>query len=325
MAVPGFPTHVLGQNDFIYQQRGIHMEAIRRRHLTDPNEPLTINTDALATVDRVSKWREETNLPDERIITGTLCVVPLPLYVAVPEGARQFPEVKPEALWHPLFWLPPRLARRYNMPDGKGGYAPETDQLWGLRIALEMVASGLYTPEGGWVDLMAQVGLDTTNDVDLARLEEWQAGAPDELLDSIDLEPLMYKGDGPDAVLTSSVGMLEPLTEQQWAMVSNNLLMTLWDAADDPQVSFEQLVDTTILVATLALSSLIDVPTDEDEEGTVDFWERILTRARGAWPSREAFIAGPFKEAEDWLSLTRDTYWDASKELTEMVMQGAQA
>lgn len=301
------------------------MEAIRRRHLTNQDEPLTIVTNALSPVERVSQWREETNLPDERIITGTVCAVPLPLYIAVPDGARQFPDVKPEALWHPLFWLPPRLAKRYNMPDGKGNFYPETDALWGLRIALEMVTSGLYTPEGGWIDMMAQIGLDTTNDVDLARIEEWQSGSPDELLDSIDLEPLLYKGDGTDAVLTSAVGMLEPLTEQQWAMVSNSLVIMLWDAADDPQVSFEQLVDTTILVATLALSCLIDVPTDDDEEEPVDFWERVLTRARGTWTSREAFIDGPFKEAEDWLSLTRDTYWDAAKELTEMVMQGAQA
>lgn len=301
------------------------MEAKRRRHLTNEGEPLIVANDAMAPVTRYAQWRDETGLGDDRIINGTLCVVPLPKYISLAEGTRQFAGVKPESLWHPLFWLPPRLTKRYNMPNGTGGFEPESDELWGLRIGLEMTTSGLYRPDDGWVDVMSLIGLDVENDVDLARLEEWLAGEPDDLLDTVDLEPLLYKGDGDDAMLISAVGMLEILTEQQWAMVANSMLMMLWEAADTDGVALAHLVDTSILVATLARTQLAEVPVDSHEEPAPDFWERVRADMRKEWTNREAFIQGPFKQAEDWLELTRDTYWEASKEITEeLLLQGSE-
>lgn len=296
------------------------MDHKRRRHLTNPGEALLLATSAMDQAVRYKAWRDETGLPLDRIRAGTLCVVPLPVYRPVSGGARQFAEVRPEALWHPLFWLPPRLARRYNLPAGNGGFEVEGDQLWSIRVGLEMSTSGIYTPEEGWIDVMSLIGLDVENEVDLARIEEWLTGQPDELLDSVSLEELLHVEADPDWSLTSAIALQKHLVEAQWALLADSLVGMIWDAADTPGTTLTELAGAVGITASLAGVQLGSVPVD-NEEAPRAFWDRIRANATGKeWNNREMFLEGPYKEAEQWLSLTRDTYWGVLDEITEQLL-----
>lgn len=296
------------------------MDSKRRRHLTNPGEALLLATSAMDQAVRYKSWRDETGLPLDRIRAGTLCTVPLPVYRPVPDGVRQFAEVRPEAMWHPLFWLPPRLARRYNLPDGNGGFEVEGDQLWSIRVGLEMSTSGIYTPDEGWIDVMSLIGLDIEDDVDLARIEEWLSGQPDELLDTVTLEELLHIEADPDWSLTSAIALQRHLVEGQWALLADSLLGMLWDASDTPGTTLEELAAAVGITASLAGVQLGSVPVD-DEEPPRAFWDRIRANATvREWNNRELFLEGPYKEAEDWLSVTRDTYWGVLDEITQELL-----
>lgn len=296
----------------------------RRRHLTNHGESLLLATSSIDQAVRYTQWQAETGLSEDRIRTGTLSAVPLPVYRSVPEGGRQFPEVKPEALWHPLFWLPPRLSSRYNLPDGQGGFVVESDLLWSIRVALEMSTSGLYSPEEGWIDVLALVGLDTENEVDMAQVEDWLHGHPDDLLDSLSLQEMLHVDKDPDWSLTSAVAMQGHLVQAQWALLANSLLSMLWDAADTEGVSLEELLSATSIAASLASVQLASVPVD-DEEPAEAFWERIRQNTGKAWTNRELFLEGPYDEAVNWLTLSRDTYWNVLDEVTAEMSKIASA
>lgn len=297
------------------------MDTKRRRHLTNPGEALLLATSAMDQAVRYTSWRDETGLPLDRIRAGTLCAVPLPVYRSVPEGSRQFAEVRPEALWHPLFWLPPRLARRYNLPDGKGGFEVEDDQLWSVRVGLEMSTSGIYTPEEGWIDVMALIGLDIENEVDLARIEEWLSGQPDDLLDTVTLEELLHIEADPDWSLTSAIALRSHLVEAQWALLADSLLGMIWEAADAPGTNLQELAGAVGIAASLAGVQLSGVPVDDEEPPRV-FWDRIRANATGKeWNNRELFLEGPYKEAENWLTLTRESHWGVLDEITQELLK----
>lgn len=297
------------------------MDIKRRQLLTSPGDNLLLSRSALEVFLRHTEWTEATGLDSTRATFNPLCSVPLPLYDVPEPGVRQFANVNPELMWHPLFWLPNRVAARYNIPTlVEGVTEPESDAIRSVRIALELGQSGLYDRETGWLDIMATVGLDVENDADLGRIEEWLQGAPDELLDSIDLD-LYLKLDGdPYWALNAAVALLDPLTHASWAMLSDSLLEFITDLAEPgPGKTEEQMRDGLRLAAVLAGVQLAAVPTDANEEAPEVFWTRIEEQARnGHFPSAAAFLSGPIHEASEWLRLTRDTWWEDVLELRSL-------
>lgn len=294
------------------------MDIKRRQLLTRPGDTLLLSRSAVDVYLRHTEWAAATGLDNSRVTFSPLCSVPIPLYKTAEPGARQFPEVSPELMWHPLFWLPNRVAARYNIPTGVDGVTvPESDAVRSIRIALELGQSGLYHPEEGWLDILATVGLDVENDADLGRIEEWQQGAPDEILDSIDLDLYLKLENDPYWALTSAVALLEPLTHAMWAVLADSLVDFIEDlTAAGLENTPEYLRDGLRLAAVLAGVQLSAVPTDADEETAEIFWSRIEDEARNAqYPSAEAFMAGPVSEATAWLRLTRESYWETLDEL----------
>lgn len=294
------------------------MDIKRRQLLTRPGDNLLLSRSAIEVYVRHTEWAAATGLDNSRVTFSPLCSVPLPLYNAPEPGVRQFPHVNPELLWHPLFWLPNRVAARYNIPTGVDGETePESDALRSIRIALELGQSGLYNQEDGWLDVLATVGLDVENDADLGRIEEWQQGAPDELLDSIDLDLYLRLDEDPHWALKAAVALLDPLTQAMWALLSDSLLEFVTDlASPEAGTTGDQLRDGLRLAAVLAGVQLNAVPTDGEEETAEMFWSRIEDEARnGQYASATAFLAGPVHEACEWLRLTRDSYWEILDEL----------
>lgn len=296
------------------------MDIKRRRMLTEPGDTLLLSKSSMDTAFRFSEWQEITGLTPNRFTADPICSVPLPIYTQVAPGTRQFSSVKPEVMWHPLFWLPPHLAGRYNLPSGPdGALEVESTTMWSIRVALELTASGLYSIEDGWIDILATVGIDVENEADLARVEEWQAGGVDDLLDSIDLDLYLKLDTNPNWALQSAIALVEPATRAQWAILADSLMEMVSDSYD-PELNtpLQEVRDTLAVAASLAGVQLEEVPTD-DEEPAEEFWERIELEARaGNYATVQQFLAGPATEAIGWLTLTRDTYWESVEDLKSL-------
>lgn len=292
------------------------MEIRRRRSfLTEPGETLLLSDSALESAVRLAEWREATGLDTSRIVADGLTAVPLPLYMATPPGPRQFSEVNPAIMWHPLLWLPPRLSNRYSgLPTGENG-APEieSNELWSIRIGLELAISGLYNEDEGWLDILATLGIDVEDPSDLARIAEWQAGAPDEILDNIDLDSYLHLEGNPNWALESALSLLDPFTEAQWALRANSLIEMILEVTDpSAPTAAQDLRDTIRNAAILAGVQLAGVYDEEADS----FWSRIEAEAStGQFPSLAAFMSGPVLEANSWLHRVRDTYWGTLDEL----------
>jgi hypothetical protein len=134
---------------------------------------------------RVDEFCRATGLNPDDVILSRFCVSPVPLYpVSWPEGHRRWAGLRPEALWHPLFWLSPELAGRYQDVDDNA----EDDDAWVMRVAVEMDARGLFDADSGsWVDVLALYGLDVDDPADVERIRRWLAGVDDPILDNIEL------------------------------------------------------------------------------------------------------------------------------------------
>lgn len=298
------------------------MDIKRRQLLTEPGEGLLLAKSALDTVERFSDWQTATGLHPTRFVFGELCSVPLPIYTAVAPGKRQFAEVNPEVMWHPLFWLPPTIAGRYNLPTGPNGdLEPESNAVWSLRVALELTASGLYSQEEGWVDILDTVNIDVDNEADLARISEWQAGGIDDLLDSIDLGPYLLLDENPNWALQSAMALEEPATQAQWAILADSLMEMIWDARGDDTSILPEYRAAVQLVAELAEVQLVDIPTEGNT--AEEFWATINAEIRNEeYVTKQALTDGPVVMAEEWLRMTRDTFWESVTDLQTLPVAG---
>jgi hypothetical protein len=74
-------------------------------------------------------------------------------------------------------WLPPRLARPCLWDNSAGKEVLEPVDVWQTRVALELAAAGLFDPEKGWVDVLAEMaGINIDNEADYRRVESWMNG-----------------------------------------------------------------------------------------------------------------------------------------------------
>lgn len=213
------------------------MTHVRRRTFqNEPEEKLLLTSDPLAFVTRFDEFIDTSGLPPERVLATPLIATPLPV-ATVGEDSKlaRWEGANASFMWHPLMWLPPHLALRYRyriIDDTDGGTDEDTetepDDIWAIRVALELVYSGLYNPDDGtWLDVLAFHGLDTGNPVDLARVEAWLEGASDEILDSIDLTSIVVNDDNPEWALRSAKDLSDTLIPAQWALTAATIIDTV--------------------------------------------------------------------------------------------------
>ena len=197
-----------------------------RRHLQpQADESLLLSMIALDVPYRLEEFAEASGLPDERIYSSPLLSIPLPLYLDdTDDDQRHWSSVKPSIMWHPLMWLPPRVADRYTVPTDKDPNALEDDDMWAVRVALEMTASGLYDQaEGGWVDILHLVGVDITSETGLAQVQRWLNGSPDPILDEIDLDAYLTADDDPDWAIRSVIDLMPHVRGASAACIADSL------------------------------------------------------------------------------------------------------
>lgn len=294
------------------------MDIKRRNLLTEPGDTLLLAKSSLEALSRFSEWSEATGMSSDTFTANTLCAVPIPLYPQPEPGVRRFRDVNPEVMWHPLFWLPARVGGQYRIAGLDGEMELESESVRSARIALELGASGLYDPEtGGWVDILDTVGINVDNPSDLKRISTWQAGRPDEALDSIDLSGFLHVDEDPNWALESALMMLDVLVQAQWAILADSLVELIDDAAQpvDGRVDLTDLRSSTALAAFLASAHLNAVPVDVGATAS-EFWARLEEDAKtGLYRDADHFLDGPAAEASAWLYATTDKYWPSVEEL----------
>ena len=270
------------------------MDHRRRPFLTEPGEPLLLTRDALGFAERFSEFSAFTMLPTEQIIASPLLTQPLVVKSrsAGPRGLA--PTMNPGALWHPLFWLPERVAFRYRWNED-GVQQIEDDTEWSVRVALEVTMSGLYDPaDGTWLDVLSVQGLDVEDAAVQQRLTDWLRGQPDALLDEINLSAVVNHPTEPDWALDSTGELLPTLQPACWALLADNILAIIApDPADntvDPETADTQLIETSRTATALAQGVLSDVPPRPNEDSPPPA-VGVLPGIAGAHPRRSPAVA----------------------------------
>ncbi|MCA5892327.1 hypothetical protein LEP48_03045 [Isoptericola sp. NEAU-Y5] len=203
------------------------MEHRRRALDAGPAEHLLLPASVIEVAGRLPLWRAFSGLDEHALLLSPLSATPLPMPWTVPDGRRRWPELRPEAMWHPLLWLPARLSAPAVRRDPLTG-APEgeTYDEWATRVVLEMTESSpvvvddrpwvllhdpgrehvvrpagpqddrlvpLFDPATGtWLDVLSTVGLDVDEPGDVARVRDWLDGGTDADLDGIDLDRFLH-------------------------------------------------------------------------------------------------------------------------------------
>jgi len=270
------------------------------------------------------RWCAATGQSLGDLVTTSLVGVPIPVYRELdgPEPAtgeydprRQFPRVHPSALRHPLFWLPMRLAARQLFSDGTA----ETDEEWALRVAIECTESGLYDEAtGSWFDVLGSVGLVVDDPVDEARIESWQRGQADPVLDGIDLSDALDIVDR-DWAMVFAAELLPALRQATWARLSRDLRRDFeFLTAPDLHIETATLLRETKILADLALSSVAEAPRPDTLHDRVAEWSQVRAGLQ-ATEDREALLAGPVTDALALLDQTYDDYED----VLELILEAA--
>jgi len=194
--------------------------------MTEPGEPLEVASSTLRSAARYRTWAADTGIGAEWVSPNPLCCVPLPVYPAAwPTGRRRWPGLLPAMMWHPLLWLPDRLATRYTMLDDTGGRSAEPDDVWALRVCLELQASGLYDADtGSWLDVLSLAELYGDDPDTVSRVGGWLNGRPDQALDGLDLAEHVDRPGDPDWAVFAAIDELPALQVISWTVTAQDLL-----------------------------------------------------------------------------------------------------
>jgi hypothetical protein len=303
----------------------------RQAFPTRPGQPLYLPRSLTDLVVNQSLWLQTTGLTMDEHVASTLLTVPVPLYLAFdepdpapgqPDRRRTFPTVAPEVLWHPLFWLPPRLASRYRyVVDGRT--LMENDEEWALRVVLELSNAGVYDQVSGtWLDVLSTVGLDANDPVDRARVVAWQRGASDPALDGIDLSGLVDVADESRRHWAFEVAatLVEPLREAAWACQADDLVAMAADVSDPTNPAADEPGAIHVaagIVLDLARVALSDVPVDDAGTTLESQWTAMRAQLDGIEPfDVAAVLDGPVAVAANLLYDVRETYWPVVEEIS---------
>ena len=277
-----------------------------RRFGAEPGELLLSTVDPHEAGMRFGRFLAATGLSGTDVVTSTTTVIPLPLYPAAwPADRKRWTGVRAELMWHPLMWLPPRLAGRARL-DVEDRIVVESDELWAARVAIEMTASGLYREaDGTWLDVLALHDLDIADPAVVARVGAWAAGGDDSVLDGIDLaEQLAPAGAEPEWAFPIAWASVEALRPVARVVHAESLLADTDDIiASAPDLDDAQLAAAVRSLFALAGFSFETLPAELEP----DWWRTTLQGWNG---ERSDLIDRILPEAHRRLVRIREVFWE---------------
>lgn len=239
----------------VMPEGNIPVETIRPRTWQQkPGERLILVSDATEWMHRTAEFAEKLGETQTEFIYD-IPLLSTPVYERHPEGPAGVPL---SVAWHPLFWLPTKLA---------APLAEESDEEWGYRVCKAFVEHGVYVPEDGtWMDIPAWLGLNIDHPTDRARIQAWLAGNPDQQLDQIDWETVndLY----PPTPETDHLTHIDAITgaptyqEAQWALSAYHLFQIVTDELEglEDADAEAKAIDVFDKIAPTVLMTLAAVP-----------------------------------------------------------------
>lgn len=190
----------------------------RRGFILEPGESLLFNSSAMSVISRWTDFKTASGLEDRDFHVSPLVAIPVPRYpVEWPAGRKRWVGTRPDFMWHPFMWMPQRLRAKFV----NGDYQEDDTEL-ALRVALEMERAGFYDVQTGqWLDILSMNGLDIEDKETQARVSAWMAGADDDVLDSIDLEP-QFSGAEAIEAWQDVYNMFPGVQGSQWAIFADD-------------------------------------------------------------------------------------------------------
>lgn len=284
------------------------MSTLRRREfLLEPGEQLLLTTSAIGLMERFDEFNAHSGLAPEAILSDPLCATPLPVFELDADGTLARPATaNPAFMWHPLMWLPATTALRYrlNITEDGGETRVEDDHEWAIRVALELQSSPLYDVETGtWLDILALHGLDSDLPEVQGRIAAWLAGADDPILDTVNLDGILFPTGDHDWSIGAAQELARVLIPAQWCYTAQSLLDSLEQSLSEA-VDLEHARRIGSIITTLADALLGDVPGIDGDELTADRVERIQV----ALADPASTIEEPVAELQQLLVGIRDDY-----------------
>jgi hypothetical protein len=250
----------------------------RRSYMTGPGDSLILPPSSFNLATMFESFVADTGIDPDRLVFDPVVGSPLPMrdYGRGPQGWD--PELNPAMFWHPLFWLPDAIAVPLDFHDQNGDEQEEDLNLWALRVAWEVVWSGMYDAEDGtWADILSLYGLDVEAPDVQARITAWLSGAADPVLDTVNLAE--YISENQDSNVLLVVDQAEPFRTASWGVHADELVTGLGHLLRDAKTEEEYrwAVGQIAYVATLALGDT--PPLNDGGQPFAAAWATIIEEA----------------------------------------------
>ncbi|MGC0250438.1 hypothetical protein [Pseudactinotalea sp. Z1748] len=297
----------------------------RWKYLLEPGEGLLLSTPDPDTDDesgtpaivkqahRLAQWTAETGLAEADVISTPLVATPLPAYAGrIEAGQRRWDGLRPHVMWHPLMWMPQRLAEPYMIVEEDEERLETVDE-WAIRVALEMTASGMYDPEtGGWLDVMALHDIDIEAPGQVDRIEAWLQGAVDPELDAIDLDAYISSSDQPDWAVQVAAVIFADVIAGSWSITATDLIFIAEGMAEAGPTRTD--IEEIIRMGSLwAGDAVIDL-----DLSLAQRLEQISDGLHTVGDDPQELREGPLAEVLDALTVVANAYAQALDNLDQM-------
>lgn len=283
------------------------MSVARRQMLTQEGEALLLCNSVHSLAQRFGDFADTFGVPDSAVISDAVVSIPLPNYEQIPTGLRRWADTKAEVMWHPLMWLPDRLAFRKTLTFDERMIV-EPVQIWAIRVCLELTASGLYDPTTGtWMDVLSAFDIDTTDPSGYVRAQRWLNGNEDEILDSIDMDKVLLNEEDPDWAFDVAVDIAQECQYASWALMANDMLSMADYLADGRVDTHDGAVSVMSTIANNAIDTLRSVPSSSPTANT-EFWTAVSAGVKSS-TSLDDILLSVFVPVEEYLTNVRDQYW----------------
>lgn len=250
---------------------------MNRRFFTKPGDSLLLSHDPIEAAIRTQRVIHTLGLDISDVVVSPLTRLPIPMNSGVlPRDGKPSSRPRPRdtnatSMWLPFWWLPSSASSRLELDNGQ----PENINTMAVRLALELEASNLYDPLTGlWVDVLEPLGIDTTDQDGIDRVEMWLEGGFDAVLNKLNDERIAVSSHG-RSMLDSALWLQSRLYPVVWHDGADSLMETLDEILPSGEFdALEPIVDAAS-VWFRGCDEWSDDPFEESLEGALALRSRL--------------------------------------------------